>query len=122
MGFDADSIPAKSLGIDQEKSKDNWEHNVFIVYKMDEKSKPKAKEVILSNIQVIEKDGKQYIDGYDARATLDGKLIGGMRATGIVGKIVQTPLTADSKDLNSFFESERDLYLKKMDWSQLTVE
>lgn len=122
LGFNSDSVPAKSLGVDQEKSADNKEHNVFIVYETDAKGKLIAKEVVLANIRVIERSGKEEIEGYRIRSSLDGRLIQGMHAAGIVGDVVQTPLSAESSELKSVFNSERDLYLKKLDWNQLTAE
>lgn len=122
LGYDSDLVAAKSLGIDQEKSADNREHNVFVVYEADEKGKLRAKEVVLANIRVIEKDGKEVIDAYRARAKLDGTLIRGMHSTGAVGEVIQTPLPPESQELKSVFGTEKELYLKKMDWSQLTTE
>jgi hypothetical protein len=122
LGYDSDLVPTKSLGIDQEKSADNREHTVNIVYENGEKGKPRAKEMVLANIRVVEKEGKEIIDAYRARATLDGKLIRGMHSTGAVGEVIQTPLDAESEELKSVFETEKDLYLKKADWSLLTPE
>lgn len=122
LGYDSDSVPAKSLGIEQEKSKDNREHSVFVVYEVGDKGVPRAKEVILANLQVTMKDGKRQVDGYDARATLDGKLVGGMRALGEEGKVIQTGLKADSPELKAFFASERDNFLNKLNWKKLSPE
>lgn len=122
LGYESDLVPAKSLGIDQEKSKDNREHNIYVVYEKDAKGTPQAKEIVLANIRVVEKDGKESIDAYRARAKLDGTLIRGMHSTGIVGEVTQTPLDGESNELKSVFAAEKDIYLKNTDWSLLTAE
>ncbi|UPT74513.1 MAG: hypothetical protein M0D55_01875 [Elusimicrobiota bacterium] len=123
LGYDSESVPAKSLGIEQEKSSDNREHGVFVVYENDDKGKPKAKEVVLHNQRVVEKDGDVIVEGYKVRSTLDGTVLQGFHAAGTVGKnVVQTPLPADSTKLQSIFKSEREMYLQKLDWNKLSAE
>lgn len=122
LGYDSDSVPAKSLGIDQENSKDDREHNIAVVYDLDGKGVPRAREIVLANIRVKEIEGKEHVDGYRIRLKLNGSVIRGMRAVGEVGKVVQTPLTAESSELKGVYRAERDLYLGRLDWARLTFE
>lgn len=120
LGFDAKELAAKSLGLDQEKSKDGRDHSVFIVYEKDPKGEVIPKEIVLGSIRVTGSDSEKRLDTYRIRMTLDGKVIQGMHATGIIGEVTQESLTADSKELSLLQKKERDFYLKDVDLSTLT--
>lgn len=120
IGYDSDEVNARSLGIDQAKSKDGRDHSIFITYEKDGAGTSIPKEIVLGSIHVKESDSKKEIDSYRMRMSLDGGLISGMHATGIVGQVVQQALPADSKELLAVFKKECGLYLREIDLSQLT--
>lgn len=120
LGYDSNEVFAKSLGLDQEKSTDGREHTVFVIYEKDAKGELGAKEIVLGSIRVTGPDSEKRIDSYRIRMTLDGKVIQGMHATGIVGEVVQQTLPPDSKELLAVYKKETDLHLKEMDLAKLT--
>jgi hypothetical protein len=120
LGYDSDEVYAKSLGIDAEKSKDNREHGIYVVGEKDKSGGLTPKEIVLGVISVKEIGAQQEIDGYRVRMSLDGKILRGMHATGIVGNVVHAILPNDSKALLSVYKAESSLYLKEIELSQLT--
>src|SRR3989338_3800002 len=52
LGYDSNEVFAKSLGLDQDKSKDNRDHSVFVVYEKGAKGDLIPKEIVLGNIRV----------------------------------------------------------------------
>lgn len=120
LGYEADEVFAKSLGLDEDKSKDGREHTVFVIYEKDGNGVPKYKDIVLGSIKITGSGPKTEVDSYRIRISLKGKLNQGMHATGMVGEVVQQPLSADSKELTMVFKSESNLILKELDLAQLT--
>lgn len=120
LGYDVDEVFAKSMGLDEDKSKDGRDHSIFVVYDKDEAGVAKPKEIIFGSILVKETESAKEIDSYEIRATLAGSIIRGMRAKGIVGQVVQTALPPESKELLAFYKKESAFYLKEIDLAQLT--
>lgn len=120
LGYDSDEVFAKSLGLDSDKSKDGRDHSIFIIYTKDEKGTVIPKEIVLGNILVKEANSIKEIDSYRIRMTLNGTLIKGMRATGIVGEVVHQSLGPDSKELKSWHKQESDFHLKIVDLAKMT--
>jgi hypothetical protein len=120
LGYASKEVFAKSLGLDQEKSKDGREHTIFVIHEKSAKGELTPKEIVLGSIRVTGHESEQRIDSYRIRMTLDGKLIQGMHATGIVGEVVQQTLPPDSKELLGVFKKESDLQLKEIDLATLT--
>lgn len=120
IGYDADVIVTFSLGIEEAKSKDGREHNFEVVYSTNAKGVKQPKEIIIGTMLVKDSPANKEIDGYEIRLTLDGNPIRGMRATGIVGQVVQQVLPPDSKDLQAVLKAEKSLYLKEIELAQLT--
>jgi hypothetical protein len=120
LGYDSDDVYAKSLGIDENKSKDHREHGIYIVCEKDKSGSLTPREIVLGSISVKEVDSQREIDSYRVRMSLDGKVIQGLHATGIVGHVIQEALQRDSKTLLSIYKAESSLYLKEIDLAQLT--
>jgi hypothetical protein len=120
LGYDSDDVYAKSLGIDADKSKDNREHGIYVIAEKDKTGTLIPKEIVLGAISIKEAGSQKEIDSYRVRMTLDGKIIRGMHATGIVGNIIHEILPIDSKALSSVHKAESSLYLKEIELSQLT--
>lgn len=120
LGYDSDEVSAKSLGIDDDKSKDGRDHSIFVVYAKDTAGISIPKEIVLGVIRVKGTESKKEIDGYEIRMSLDGGPIRGMHAKGVVGHVVQQTLPPDSKELLSMFKKESALYLKEIELAQLT--
>jgi hypothetical protein len=120
LGYDSDDVYAKSLGINKDRSKDNREHGVYVVCDKDKAGTPVPKEIVLGRISVKEVSSQKEIDSYRIRMSLDGKVIRGMHATGIVGHIIQEALQKDSKTLLAVYEAESSLDLKEVELAQLT--
>jgi hypothetical protein len=120
LGYDSNEVFAKSLGLDQDKSKDGYEHTIFIVYEKDAKGTLTPKEMVLGSIRVTGDESEKRIDSYRIRMTLDGTVIQGMHASGIVGEVVQESLPPDSKELLSVFKKEKELHLNEIDLATLT--
>lgn len=120
LGYDSDDVYAKSLGIDADKSKDNREHGIYVLGEKDKSGALIPKEIVLGAISIKEIGAQKEIDSYRVRMSLDGKIIRGMRATGIVGNVVHEILPNDSKALLSVYKAESSLYLKEIELSQLT--
>lgn len=120
LGYESKEVPAKSLGLDPEKSKDGRDRGIFIVYNKSEKGDLIPKEIVLGSILVKEENSVKEIDSYRIRMALDGTLIRGMHAAGIVGQVVQQSLPSDSKELLSLYKKESVFYLKEVDLGKLT--
>lgn len=120
LGYDSDEIFAKSLGLDSDKSKDGRDHSIFIIYAKDETGTVTPKEIVLGNILIKEANSIKEIDSYRIRMTLNGTLIKGMHATGIVGEVVQQSLGPDSKELQAMHKQESDFHLKTVDLAKMT--
>lgn len=120
LGYNSDEVFAKSLGLDQDKSKDGREHNIFVIYEKNETGTLTPKEIVLGSIRVTTVDSKKRVDSYRMRTSLDGVLIRGMHASGVAGHVVQEALPADSKALQAVFKAERQLNLKDLDLATLT--
>lgn len=120
LGYDADNVETKTLGIEDSKSKDGQEHNLDVVYGKDADGALKPKELILAVIRVKASGDSKEINSYRIRATLDGAPIRGMHATGLVENIVQQPLTNDSEELRKIFKQESVLYLRNISLTELT--
>ncbi|UPT73001.1 MAG: hypothetical protein M0D55_13975 [Elusimicrobiota bacterium] len=120
LGFDADEIKAKGVSLDDDKSKDGMEHAFRVIYEIDEKGNPQPKELSLGTTLVKEKPEGKEIDGYKMLVSLDGTLIRGMRANGLVGHVQQIALPSDSLELKKAFEAEKRFYLKEVDLAALT--
>lgn len=118
LGFDADTVPTKGLYIDQDDSPDKREHSISVVYDtIDGKLRPK--EIVLERMKVLEKDKVQEIASNRIRVDLNGKAIQGMAADGVVGKVRQRPLAADSPEAKKFLADETSFWLKQVDLSKL---
>lgn len=120
LGYESDYVYAKSMGIDTEKSTDNREHGVYVVCDKNKSGALIPKEIVLGAISVKETGSEKVIDGFRVRMSLDGKVIRGMHATGVVGHVVHEILQKDSKTLLSVYKAESSLYLNKIDLAQLT--
>jgi hypothetical protein len=120
LGYDSDDVYAKSLGIDADKSKDNREHGIYVIGKLDKSGTLIPEEIVLGAISIKEVGSKKEIDSYRVRMSLDGKIIRGMHATGTVGNVVHEILPNGSKELSSVYKAESSLYLKEIELSQLT--
>ena len=119
LGYGLDEVQAKGLSIDEEKSKDGKEHSVCITYEIDAKGIQRPKEIDLGTMLIKETAGQKEIEAYRMRMSLNGAILGAMHATGIVGRVKQSALTPDSKEIQAVFNSERDLYLKQIELAQL---
>ena len=120
LGYSSNEVFAKSLGLDQDKSKDGREHTIFVIYNQGEKGSLVPEEIVLGSIRVTGNESMKRIDSYRIRMTLDGKVLQGMHASGIVGEVVQESLPPESQELLSIFAKERDFHLKEVDLSKLT--
>lgn len=120
LGYDSNEVFAKSLGLDQDKSKDGREHTIFIIYEKDDKGTLTPKEIVIGSIRVTGGESDKHVDSYRIRMTLDGTVIQGMHASGIVGEVVQESLSPDSKVLQSVFNKEKELQLNEIDLKTLT--
>jgi len=120
LGYDSNEVFAKSLGLDQDKSKDGREHTIFIVYEKDDKGALIPKEMVLGSIRVTGDESEKRIDSYRIRTSLEGTIIRGMHASGIVGEVVQESLQPDSPKLLSIFKNEKELHLNTIDLTTLT--
>lgn len=120
LGYDSNEVFAKSMGLDQDKSKDGREHTIFIIYEKDSKSELIPKEIVLGSILVAGGESDKRIDSYRIRMTLEGALIRGMHASGMVGEVIQEALPPDSKELQAVFKKESNLNLKEIDLAKLT--
>jgi len=120
LGYDSDDVYAKSLGIDADKSRDNREHGIYVIGEKDKSGALIPKEIVLGAASLKEIGAQKEIESYRVRMSLDGKIIRGMRASGIVGSIVHEVLPNDSKTLLSVYKAESSLYLRDIEISQLT--
>ncbi|MBI5246605.1 MAG: hypothetical protein HY923_05445 [Elusimicrobia bacterium] len=120
IGYGSDAVDSKALCIEDDKSKDGWEHDIDIVYEKDDKGIIKPKELVIGTIKVKTSGENQEIESYRIRVSLDGSPIRGMRATGLVGHVVQTPLPGDSPELLRIFKKESSLYLREIELTSLT--
>ena len=111
---------AKSLGLDQDKSSDGREHTIFVVYGKDGKGVLIPKEVVLGSIRVTGDDSEKRLDSYRIRMSLEGTIIRGMHASGIVGEVTQESLLPESPELLSVFKKEKELQLNIIDLKTLT--
>lgn len=120
LGYDSDEIFAKSMGIDNDKSKNGLDHSIYIITDKSDSGISNPKEIVLTTTRVKERDSQKEIDGFEIRMTLAGVPIRGLRATGIVGHVIQQALPPDSKELISVHRNESSFYLKDIDLAKLT--
>jgi len=119
LGYDSEEVPAKSLGLDPEKSKDGRDHSIFVVYEKGAKGDLIPKEIVLGSIRVTGADSEKRLDSYRIRMALNGNVLRGMKASGIVGEVTQESLLPESKELVQLFNRESDFYLKEIELSKL---
>ena len=119
LGYDSNEVFAKSLGLDQDKSSDGREHTIFVVYGKDGKGVLIPKEVVLGSIRVTGDDSEKRLDSYRIRMSLEGTIIRGMHASGIVGEVTQESLLPESPELLSVFKKEKELQLNIIDLKTL---
>lgn len=120
LGYDSNEVFAKSMGLDQDKSQDGREHTIFIIYEKDPEGELIPKEIVLGSIRITGGESDKRIDSHRIRMTLEGALIRGMHASGMVGEVIQEALLPDSKELQAVFKKESDLNLKEIDLAKLT--
>lgn len=120
LGYDSNEVFAKSLGLDQDKSKDGREHTIFIVFEKDAKGVLIPQEIVLGSIRVTGDESEKRIDSYRIRTSLEGTIIRGMHASGFVGEVIQESLLPDSPELISIFKKEKELQLNVIDLTTLT--
>ena len=120
IGYDSDSVSAKVLRIPANESKDKREHGFYVVYDATKKKGVlKPREMVIGSILVSGKGSEREIQSFRIRMKLDGTIISGMKADGIVTRVKQRPLAADSSEIPPLLAAEKNIFLNDTPLSRL---
>ncbi|MDE2491508.1 MAG: hypothetical protein KGM24_11715 [Elusimicrobia bacterium] len=110
LGYDADVVPTKAVRYTSKQTPDGWEYDIYVVTSRT----GKPAEIVVAVTKVRTESKARYLDGFNVRFTPSGRILGAMRASGFVGRIVQTPLLPSEHSVRDRFESIQKMLLLKM--------
>lgn len=121
LGFALDEVPTKALRHKSKVSPDKRSHGFYVIFDKDDEGRLTAKEIVLSNALIsVDPDGQKQVEGFDARIDLDGRLLAAVSSAGPYGKVVQSPIAANSPQAEKLFKREAAIHLEKMEMTSLS--
>ncbi len=120
LGYTIDEVPTKALRHKASVSPDKRSHAFHVISSPDKDGKITPTEIVLASSLVLKKDAGKSVDGFFARADLNGKLIAAVVSQGPEGHTEERALPIDSTEAIMNFKTEMALQLEKMDFKKLS--
>lgn len=120
LGLAPDEIPTKALRHKSSASPDKRIHGFYVLYESDGKGNLTPTGIVLSNALVTKKNDSKFVQGFDARVDMDGKLLAAVHSSGPAGDVEQTKLAVDSKEAIAAYTEEKKLFLDRTDYKKLS--
>ncbi|MBI4062186.1 MAG: hypothetical protein HY403_12250 [Elusimicrobia bacterium] len=120
LGFESDTVTTRALRYKSDDTPDKKTRALYVISTQSKDGKLIPKEIVLGNAAIVKRNGAKYVDGFDVRINLTGKLIAAVNSEGPMGLVEQTKLASDTAETIAAYKAEELIHLRIMDLRKLS--